>query len=68
MSNRERKARKAEGRKLERTAKVPTARHLTPKEKQVLRREAKRLDGQVESLVDKLARQVREQNAKGEGS
>lgn len=68
MSNAERKARKREGRKLERTEKVPTARHLTPKEKQVLRREAARLDNQVESLVDKLARQVREQNLKGEGS
>lgn len=68
MSNAARKARKAAGEKFEREPKRPTARHLTPKEKQVLRREAVRLDGQVESLVEKLARQVRDQSLKGDAS
>lgn len=68
MSNAARKARKAAGQKIERTPKVPTARHLTPKEKQVLRRESKRLDEQGDALVQKLARQVREQHLKGDAS
>lgn len=53
--------------KFEREPKRPTGRHLTKKEAQEIRRQSRRLDQEVESMVAKLASAQRAQYLKEQG-